>query len=136
VVLITFFYEKLKDENFHEGIDLCLKMRRNVDGFQRLRHLKSQNTSEGSVREENYFDVSSNKQFVGYLKQWDVWKCGEYVEDVSGVKNFQGDLGRWDVGKVADFSSLFSGASKVNGGGSYVRSSRSISWRVDGVFPQ
>jgi surface protein len=136
VVLInSFLYERLTDENFKQAIDLWFENKEECKW--RFGHISNWNTSRVTNMERAFceridFNEDIRRWNVGRVTnmrfmfcfashfnrdigQWDVSSVTNMGGMFSETCQFNGEIGQWDVGSVADMSDMFSGAKQFNG---------------------
>jgi surface protein len=136
VVLIkSFLYEKLTDENFKQAIALWFQNEEECKW--RFGHIRFWNTSRvtkmvwvfyqrNNFNEDlsgwnvsNVSDMESRfylaSDFNGDLSQWNVSKVTCMNQMFAGAREFNGDLSRWNVSNVTSLYAMFGGATKFNG---------------------
>jgi surface protein len=111
VVLInSFLYERLTDENFHQAIDLWFENKEECKF--RFGHISDWNTSRVTNMERVFHD---RRDFNLDIGQWNVGRVTDMGSMFYGASEFNQDLGQWNVSNVTDMGSMFHGASQFNG---------------------
>jgi surface protein len=135
VVLInSFLYERLTDENFKQAIDLWFGNKEECKF--RFGHISGWNTSRvtnmgfafcgrsdfnedigrwnvGNVTDmvSLYYEASQFNQDIG---QWNVSRVTNMGYMFAGASQFNQDIGQWDVSSVTNMRGMFDGASQFN----------------------
>jgi surface protein len=110
VVLInSFLYERLTDENFKQAIALWFENK----GECRFRfgHISDWKTSRVTNTETAFYNRSD---FNEDISRWDVSNVMNMERMFSGASQFNKDISRWDVSSVRNMERTFSGASQFN----------------------
>jgi surface protein len=110
VLISSFLYERLTDENFQEAIALWFENQE--DCKFRFGHISYWNTSRvtnmrGAFHKRYTFNEDISRWNVGR-----VTVMGSMFDDATA---FNRDIGDWDVSSVTDMSSMFAGAVAFNG---------------------
>jgi surface protein len=110
ILIRSFLYEKLTDENFFDAVRLWFGDKKKC----RLKfgHISSWNTSRVTNMEMAF---SGRRRFDEDLSRWNVSNVTSMNYMFDGATQFNGDLSRWDVSRVTDMSSMFRGATQFNG---------------------
>jgi surface protein len=110
VVLInSFLYERLTDENFKQAIALWFENKEQCDF--RFGHISDWNTSRVTNMEKAFDDRSHFNEDIG---RWNVGNVTNMFWMFAGADQFNQDIGQWDVSSVINMVSMFAGASQFN----------------------
>jgi surface protein len=111
VVLInSFLYERLTDENFHDAIALWFENEEQCKW--RFGHISDWNTSRITNMTKAFH---KRYKFNEDLSGWNVRNVVEMRCMFFRASQFNGDLSRWNVGNVSDMTRMFSHATRFNG---------------------
>jgi surface protein len=111
VVLIkSFLYEKLTDENFKEAIALWFQNEENCKW--RFGHISFWNTSRVTNMEKTFYN---REDFDEDISRWSVIRVHNMKDMFCGAALFNGDLSRWNVSSVTNMSEMFEYATQFNG---------------------
>jgi surface protein len=129
VVLInSFLYERLTDENFQQAIALWFENKEECKF--RFGHISDWNTSRVTNMDRVFHDRRDFNEDIG---QWDVsnvtnmgWMASQFNQDIGqwnvrnvtdmggmfyGASQFNQEIGQWNVSNVTNMEYMFSGAS-------------------------
>jgi surface protein len=110
VVLInSFLYERLTDENFKQAIALWFENKQECKF--RFGHISDWNTSRVTNMERAFFRRSDFNEDIG---RWNVGNVTNMRNLFFRVSQFNQDIGQWDVSSVTNMGGMFSGASQFN----------------------
>jgi surface protein len=110
VVLInSFLYERLTDENFKQAIDLWFENKEECKF--RFGHISDWNTSRVTNMEGTFYYRRNFNERIG---QWDVSKVTNMGRMFYEATQFNQDIGQWDVSNVTEMGWMFAGASLFN----------------------
>jgi surface protein len=110
VVLIkSFLYEKLTDENFKQAIALWFENEEECKW--RFGHISFWNTSRVTNMEKTFYN---REDFDEDLSRWNVGKVKSMRSMFYGASQFNGALSSWDVSNLTDMSYMFYEASRFN----------------------
>jgi surface protein len=111
VVLInSFLYERLTDENFKQAIDLWFGNKEECKF--RFGHISDWNTSRVTNMEGIFYHISD---FNENISRWDVGRVTNMREMFALASHFNQDIGQWDVRNVTDMEGMFFGAASCRG---------------------
>jgi surface protein len=96
VVLInSFLYERLTDENFNQAIDLWFENKEECKF--RFGHISNWNTSRVTNMARAFF---VRRDFNEDISRWNVGNVTDMGSMFHGASQFNQDIGQWDVSKV------------------------------------
>jgi surface protein len=131
VVLInSFLYERLTDENFKQAIALWFENKEECKF--RFGHISDWKTSRVTNMRNTFWNRSSFNEDISR------WNVGD-VTNMSGMfceaSQFNQDIGQWDVSSVTDMGYMFYAACQFNGDLSRwdVRNVTDMRWMFDGA---
>jgi surface protein len=110
VVINSYLYEKLTDENFKQAISLWFRSEEECKW--RFGHISDWNTSRVTNMKLTFHD---RLFFNEDLSRWNVSNVTSMSRMFEGAKKFNADISRWNVKQVTDMSCMFSRASEFNG---------------------
>jgi surface protein len=111
VILInSFLYEKITDENFHQTIALWFD--KEEECKWRFGHISLWNTSRVTNMEKAFYERMCFKEDIS---RWDVRNVMNMERMFEGATLFNGDLTQWNVTNVITMSFMFCQASRFNG---------------------
>jgi surface protein len=131
VVLInSFLYERLTDENFKQAIHLWFENKEECKF--RFGHISDWNTSRVTNMEMAFYNRSSFNEDIG---RWNVGRVTNMRFMFHGASRFSQDIGQWDVSSVTDMGWMFYKASqfKQDIGQWNVSSVTNMGWMFDGA---
>jgi surface protein len=103
VVLInSFLYERLTDENFYQAIALWFEKQEECK--LRFGHISDWNTSRVTNMEGAFYNRSSFNEDIG---RWNVSNVTNMGWMFAGASQFNQDIGQWDVSSVTDMGCMF-----------------------------
>jgi surface protein len=106
VVLInSFLYERLTDENFKQAIDLWFENKEQCRF--RFGHISDWNTSRVTNMEMAF---NNRRDFNEDIGRWNVSNVTDMREMFLGASQFNQDIGQWDLSGVTDVREMFAGA--------------------------
>jgi surface protein len=111
VVLInSFLYERLTDENFKQAIALWFE---NKEECQfRFGHISDWKTSRVTNMEKAFYDRRDFNEDIG---RWNVSNVTNMREMFARASHFNQDIGQWNVSSVTDMGWMFDGAASYRG---------------------
>jgi surface protein len=110
VVLInSFLYERLTDENFKQAIDLWVWNEEECKF--RFGHISDWNTSRVTSMERAFHDRRYFNEEIGRCNVGRVTNMGLMFYRAS---QFNQNIGQWDVSRVTNMGGMFFGASRFN----------------------
>jgi surface protein len=110
VVLInSFLYERLTDENFQQAIALWFENKEECKF--RFGHISDWNTSRVTNMEEAFYDKRYFNEEIG---RWNVGRVTDTREMFAYAYRFNQEIGQWDVSNVTNMGSMFSEATQFN----------------------
>jgi surface protein len=111
VVLInSFLYKKLTDENFKEAIARWFEDEE--DCKWRFGHISDWNTSRVTNMKGTFY---SRERFNQDISRWNVSRVTNMSSMFLVAARFSGDVSQWNVENVTTMKSMFQGAKKFNG---------------------
>jgi surface protein len=110
VVLInSFLYERLTDENFKQAIRLWFENKEQCEF--RFGHISDWNTSRVTNTHGAFF---FRRYFNEDIGQWNVSRVTDMRGMFAGASQFNQDIGQWDVSSVTNMCGMFFEASRFN----------------------
>jgi surface protein len=110
VVLInSFLYEKLTDENFKQAIALWFENEEQCKF--RFGHISDWNTSRVTNMERTF---QNRRNFNEDIGQWNVERVTNMGGMFAEAYQFSQDIGQWDVSNVTNMRAMFSFAYRFN----------------------
>jgi surface protein len=110
VVLInSFLYERLTDENFHQA--LYLWFHNEEECKFRFGHISGWNTSRVTNMEEAFY---KRRDFNEDLSRWNVGSVTNMACMFLNAYQFNSDIGQWNVSRVTDMKEMFYEATEFN----------------------
>jgi surface protein len=110
VVLInSFLYERLTDENFHEAIPLWFENKEECKF--RFGHISDWKTSRVTNMKGAFFRRRNFNEDIG---RWNVSNVTNMGFMFCDAPQFNQDIGQWDVSNVTNMGYMFFGASQFN----------------------
>jgi surface protein len=110
VVLInSFLYERLTDENFQQAIALWFEKKEECKF--RFGHISDWNTSRVTNMNMAFYIRCFFNEDIGH---WNVSNVTNMGGMFNGASEFNQDIGQWDVSNVTNMGGMFNGASQFN----------------------
>jgi surface protein len=109
VLINSFLYEKLTDENFKEAIALWFE--NEEDCRWRFGHISDWKTSRVTNMERTFY-LRSN--FNEEINRWNVSSVTNMKCIFCEATQFNKDIGHWDVSRVTNMRDMFLGATQFN----------------------
>jgi surface protein len=110
ILIRSFVYEKLTDENFFDAVRLWFRDEEKCRF--KFGHISDWNTSRVTKMEMAFFRKA---RFNCDLSRWNVVNVTDMSWMFGGATQFNGDLSRWNVSNVTSMSCMFNRASQFNG---------------------
>jgi surface protein len=110
VVLInSFLYERLTDENFKQAIALWFENKEECK--LRFGHISDWNTSRVTNMRRVFYDRRDFNEDIG---RWDVGRVTNMGGMFDGASQFNQDIGQWNVSNTTEMGAMFHRASQFN----------------------
>ena len=109
VLISSFLYEKLTDENFKQAIALWFENEEECKW--RFGPMSLWNTSRVTNMERAFYEkICFNED----ISRWNVGRVTKMGFMFYEAHDFNQDIGRWDMGRVTNMESMFARASRFN----------------------